>query len=91
MEILNVKVERETKEKLERLVKSRGYENKSEALRKMIEEHFREHPEIFAPEDLDEIVKEADKISDKAYDRMAAKVFKGKKTAAEIVAEGRER
>ena len=40
MEILIVKVTKETKEKIERLVKARGYKNKSEALGKMMEEHF---------------------------------------------------
>ncbi len=91
MEILNVKVEKETKEKLERLVKARGYKNKSEALRKMLEEHFEEHPELFAADDMAEIIKEAEKIPDQAFDRLAAEIFRGSKTAAELVGEGRER
>ncbi len=91
MEILNVKVEKETKEKIERLVKARGYKNKSEALRRMIEEHFEEHPELFADEEMDEIVKEAGKMSDAELDRLAAEIFRGPKTAAELVGEGRER
>ena len=56
MEILNVKVEKETKEKIERLVKARGYKNKSEALREIIEGHFEEHPELFATDDMKTIV-----------------------------------
>lgn len=91
MEILNVKVEKETKEKIERLVKARGYKNKSEALRKIIEEHFQEHPELFAPADMQEIVREADKMSDQEFDRLAAEIFRGPRTAAELVGEGRER
>lgn len=91
MEILNVKVKRETKEKIERLVKTRGYKNKSEALREMIEEHFEEHPELFADSDIEEIVKEAAKVSDVEFDRLAAEIFRGSKTAAELVGEGRER
>jgi Arc/MetJ-type ribon-helix-helix transcriptional regulator len=91
MEILNVKVEKETKEKIERLVETRGYKNKSEALREMIEEHFEEHPELFADEELGEIVKEASKMSDAEFDRLAAEVLRGRKTAAEVVGEGRER
>ena len=91
MEILNVKVEKETKEKIERLVKARGYKNKSEALRKIIEEHFEEHPEIFATDELAEIIKEAEKISGKEFDKMTATIFKGPKTAAELVGESRER
>jgi len=91
MEVLNVKVEKETKEKIERLVKARGYKNKSEALREIIEDHFEEHPELFAGDGLEEIVEEAEKISDAEFDRLAAEVFKGPKTAAELVGEGRER
>ena len=34
---------------------------------------------------------EADRMSDEQFGRLAAKVFKGAKTAAQIVAEGRER
>lgn len=92
MEILNVKVEKETKDKIERLVKTRGYRNKSEALRKLIEEHFEEHPELFAEDEIEEAVKEADEMSEAEFERLASQVFKGhKKTAAQLVAEGRER
>jgi Arc/MetJ-type ribon-helix-helix transcriptional regulator len=91
MEILNVKVEKGTKEKVERLVRARGYKNKSEAVRRMLEEHIEEHPELFATEDIAEIVREAEGISDSAFDRLAAEAFRGKRTAAELVAEGRER
>lgn len=91
MEILNVKVEKETKEKVERLVKAGGFKNKSEAVRRMIEEHLEEHPELFASEDIAGLVREAEKISDPEFDRLAAEAFKGSRTAAELVAEGRER
>ena len=91
MEILNVKVEKETKEKIEKLVRIKGFKNKSEALRRLIEEHFDEHPELFAEEDLEEAIEEADKMSDGELERLASEIFKGKKTAAELVAEGRER
>lgn len=91
MEILNVKVEKETKEKIERLVKARGYKNKSEALRRMIEEHFEEHPELFAADDIAKAVNEASRMSDGEFDRLAAEIFRGPKSAAELVGEGRER
>jgi Arc/MetJ-type ribon-helix-helix transcriptional regulator len=91
MEIINVKLKKETKQKIERLVKDRGYKNKSEALRAMLEEHFKEHPELFSSDELKMMDKEASKMSDETFDRIAAEVFKGSKTAAELVAEGRER
>jgi len=91
MEILNAKIEKETNEKLDKMVKSKRYKNKSEAVRKVIEEHFDEHPELFAPDDLEEITKAADEMSDQEFDRLAAKVFRGSRSAAELVAEGRDR
>jgi Arc/MetJ-type ribon-helix-helix transcriptional regulator len=87
---LNVKVENETKEKTERLVQTKGYKNKSEALRKIIEERFRDHPELLAVDDLAEVVREASEISDRELDRLTAEVFTERKTAAELVGEGRE-
>lgn len=91
MEIINVKVEKEVKEKLEMLVKRRAFKNKSEAVRMMLKNHFREHPELFASDDLEEIVREANLMTDKEFGNLASKVFKGSKSAAELVGEGRER
>ena len=91
MEILNVKVEREIIEKLDKLVRRKTYKNKSEAVRKMLEEHLEEHAELFSSDELEEILQEAGKMSDQQFEKLAARVFKGTKTAAQIVAEGRER
>lgn len=91
MEILNVKVENETMAKLEKLVKKKAYKNKSEAVRKILEEHFEKHPDVLAHDDLAEILKKVDAISDAKFLRIAADVFRGAKTAAQLVAEGRER
>lgn len=91
MEVLNVKVEKETIEKLDRLVRKKAYKNKSEAVRKMLEEHFEEHPELFGFDELEAILKRSDRMSDEQFEKLAARVFKGAKTAAQIVAEGRER
>ena len=92
MEILNVKVEEHTAEKLDRLVRRNVYKNKSEAVRKMLEEHLQEHPELFAPDNLEELFKQADdSLSEQQFEKLAADVFRGSKTAAQMVAEGRER
>lgn len=40
---------------------------------------------------LEEILKKADRMSDEQFKELTAKVFKGTRTAAELVAEGRER
>lgn len=91
VEVLNVKVEREMVEKLESLVRRKAFKNKSEAVRSMLEEHFHEHPELFISDDFDRLVREADKISDAQFAEQAATLFRGRKTAAQMVAEGRER
>jgi Arc/MetJ-type ribon-helix-helix transcriptional regulator len=95
MEILNVKVEEDTAEKLERLVKRNIYKNKSEAVRRMLEEHLQEHPELFMPDNLEDLFKQArggdDTKSDNQFEKFAAEVFIGQKSAAQLVAEGRER
>ena len=91
METLSVRVRNGTKEKIERQVKATGYKNSSEVLRKIIEEHFERHPEPFATDDLTEITEEAEKISDKEFEKMTARIFKGPKNAAGLVGEGRER
>ncbi len=89
MEILNVKVEKDTKKKLERLAKRKGYKNMSEAVRKTLEEHFKEHPELMGPKELNVLIKKADEMSDKEYEKIATRVFRSRKTAAELVTEMR--
>ena len=59
--------------------KSKGWSKQSvtrisEALRKMIEEHLQEHPELFAGEEVGNLLREADNISDAQLDREAAEI-----------------
>jgi len=92
MEIINVKVEKETKEQLERLVRKKTYSNISDAVRQIIRDHLNEHPELFAHGlDLEQLMEEASKMSDSEYEKIAADVFNrgARKTAAEIVRESR--
>lgn len=91
MEILNVKVEKETIEKLERLIKKKAYKNKSEAVRKMLEEYLKEHSELFGFDELEGILREAEGMSDGQFEKIAARVFMGGKTAAQLVSQGRDR
>jgi Arc/MetJ-type ribon-helix-helix transcriptional regulator len=91
METLNVKVDRETKEKLETLVRRKLYRNTSEAVRNMLADHMQEHPDLFASAKLAEASKEAESLTDDEFEVLAAEVFRGPKTAAQIVAEGRDR
>jgi hypothetical protein len=47
--------------------------------------------ELFASDDIQEIAADVEKLSDQDFDKLACEVFRGPKTAAELVAEGRGR
>ncbi len=90
MEIINVKVEKETKEQLERLVKKKVYNNLSEAVRQILKDHLNEHPELFAHGmELEQLIDKANKVSDRRFEKLAAQALKGRKSAAEIVRDSR--
>ncbi len=91
MEVLNVKVEKETKERIERLVKTKGYKNKSEALRKMIEDHFEEHPGYLPRKNSKRLSQKRAEFLMQSSTNWPQKISKERRTAAELVAEGRER
>ncbi len=89
MKILSVRVCKETNDKLEFLVSKKTFRNKSEAVRIMLEEHLKEHPELFSTAEFEGLIKEDDKMSDRSFEKLAAKVFKGPKTSVQLVSEAR--
>jgi len=89
MVFFKVRVKKETNEKIAKLVKAGRYKNKSEALREIIEEHFEKHAGLFPSDNLGEIAEEAGKMPDGEFDRLAAEIFRGPRTAAELVRGGR--
>ncbi|TLX98609.1 MAG: hypothetical protein E6K96_00135 [Thaumarchaeota archaeon] len=89
MQLIHVKVEREISDRLEHLVKSKIYKNKSEAVREMLEKHMEEHPELFTGDDLKKLLEEGEMMSEKEFEERMAEGLKGPKSAAEIVSEGR--
>jgi Arc/MetJ-type ribon-helix-helix transcriptional regulator len=90
MEIINVKVEKETKEHLETLVKKKAYGSLSEAVRQIINDHLNEHPELFASGmEIESLIDKANKMSDRRFEELVAKALKGRKSAAEIVRDSR--
>lgn len=91
MELIHVKVERKINDKLEHLVKSKVYKNKSEAVREMLEEHMKEHPELFVGDELKELLKAGDKMSDEEFRKRMAEGLKGPKSVAKMIAEDRDR
>jgi len=89
MELIHVKVEKKVKDKLDRLVKSKVYKNKSEAVREMLEVHMKEHPELFIGDQFKELLRHADRMSDEEFRKRMAEGLRGPKSAAELVSEGR--
>lgn len=89
MELIHVKVEKKIKDKLDDLVSSKVYKNKSEAVREMLQEHMEEHPELFVGNQMRELLKHSSRMSDKEFRKRMEEGLKGRKSAAEIVSEGR--
>ena len=87
MEVIHVKIDEKTKEKLDHIVGRGGYKNKSEAVRSMIEEHIIEHPELLIGDEIQRISKYKDKMSDKEFRRRLAIGLKGRKSVAEMLSE----
>lgn len=69
-------------------VKRGIFHNRSEALREIIEDHLREHPEIFLDIKPEELL--GQELSDEELRKLGASLFKGV-DVAELVSEGRDR
>ena len=87
MEIIHVKVDEKTNEKLEHIVGRGTYKNKSDAVRSMLEEHITEHPELLIGDDIKELLQYKDRISDQEFRKRLARGLKGRKSVAQMLAE----
>ncbi len=91
MELIHVKVEKKVNDKLKHLVRSKVYKNKSEAVREMLEDHMKEHPELFMGDEWKELLKAGEKMSDEEFRKRMAEGLRGPESAAEMIAEDRDR
>lgn len=87
MEIVNVRLSEDAKKKIDSLVSKGAFASRSEALRKIVEDHLDEHPELFIGKELEGIVLE--EIPEAELLELCSALFSGKKTAAELIREGR--
>ncbi|MEM3382235.1 MAG: ribbon-helix-helix domain-containing protein [Candidatus Bathyarchaeia archaeon] len=87
MEIINLRLNEDVKKKIELLVSKGIFSSRSEALRKMLEDHLAEHPELFATREIDDAMLED--FTEEELLEVCSILFSGKKTAAELVREGR--
>ena len=68
---------------------SRGhFKSRSDALRIIIEEYLKEHPELFLGDKLQELMAKTPIMEDEELEKIGAKLFKGA-SVAKLVAEGR--
>lgn len=71
------------------LAVSRGYfKSRSEALRVIIEEYLKEHPELFLGDKIQDLLAKAPVLGDEDLEKIGVKLFKGA-SVAKLVAEGR--
>lgn len=89
MGIINARFEQDLVRKVDDLVRRGVFKNRSEALRTMTEDYMHRHPELFLGAEAEKW-SEAD-IDDDELEKICASLFAGKRTAAEILAEGRGR
>jgi Arc/MetJ-type ribon-helix-helix transcriptional regulator len=87
VEIIHVKVDEQINEKLDHIVGRGRYKNKSEAVRRMLEDHMNEHPELLIGDELKGILQFADRITDEEFRKRLAQGLKGRKSVAQMLAE----
>ena len=87
MQILNIRLDEETTRKIDNLVAKGLFKTRSQALRKLVQNHLAEHPEFFWERELEDSFKED--ILEGELREICAVLFSGMQTAAEMVKEGR--
>lgn len=87
MEIVNIRLNEDAKKKIDSLVSKGIFASRSEALRRIVEDHLDEHPELFIGKELEEIMLED--LPENELVELCSTLFSGRKTAAELIREGR--
>jgi len=87
LEIVNISLNEDAKKKIDSLVSKGIFASRSEALRRIVEDHLDEHPELFIGKDLEETMLE--NLSENELLELCPTLFSGRKTATEPIREGR--
>jgi len=87
LEIVNIRLNEDAKKKIDSLVSKGVFASRSEALRRIVEEHLVEHPELFMDRELEELMLED--LPETELLELCSTLFSGRKTAAELIREGR--
>lgn len=74
--------------KVDQAVLRGHFKSRSEAVRVMVEEYLREHPELFLGEGIEGLLAEAPGLKDDELEQLGSTLFKGL-SVVKLVAEGR--
>jgi Arc/MetJ-type ribon-helix-helix transcriptional regulator len=87
-ETITARLPEELVQRVDAAVKRGMFTSRSDALREIVEDHLREHPELFLDIKLEELL--GRELSDEELRRLGARLFKGV-DVARLVSEGRGR
>lgn len=87
-EIITSRFSEELVKKVDQAVSRGHFKSRSEALRVIIEEYLKEHPELFLGDGVQELMTKAPVLRDEELEQIGSKLFKGI-SVAKLVAEGR--
>ena len=89
-EIVTSRFSKELVKKIDQVVSRGHFRSRSEALRTIVEEYLKEHPELLIGDGLKEILAGAPQLSDEELEALGARLYEGASIAL-LVSEGRER
>jgi hypothetical protein len=89
-ETITARLPDELVRKVDSAVKKGIYQNRSEAMRTILESYFIDHPELFLDMSIHELLGNNPLPSDKELERIGSKIFHGK-NIARLIAEDRDR
>lgn len=87
-ETITARLPDELVKRVDAAVKRGAFPNRSEALRTIVEEYLKEHPELFLESEPEMLL--GDELSDRELEKLGAKLFSGVKVS-KLVGEGRGR
>jgi Arc/MetJ-type ribon-helix-helix transcriptional regulator len=88
-DVITSRFSEELVRKVDQAVSRGNFKNRSEALRTIIEDHLKEHPELFLGDKFQELIKKTPNLKDDELEQVGFKLFKGR-SIAKLVAEGRK-
>jgi len=89
-EVVTSRFSDELLKKMDQVVSRGHFRSRSEALRVMVEDYIKEHPDLLVGNGLKDILAGAPRLSDKELEALGARLYEGV-SVTRLVFEGRER